>query len=132
MSFTKDKELVKLRNSLDALMNGVKELHLEEKPYFYRFLDHMKNNIEICICMERAHQMKKGDWDCLDEILRRDWEEANREDTGIPAYDRILSGQKWGKCLCGISYVGLLLEIDAYFYGEEEFRDELVYNMGQK
>ena len=119
MSFTNDEELISLRNSLNTLMSLVNELHLEERPYFLRFLDRMKNNIETGICMVRMERMRPEDWMYLEEILRRDWEEANRIDMGIPSYDNLFSEKIYAGKMSGMSYAALLFEIEQSLNGEK-------------
>ena len=73
-------ELSQLRETLEEMKDLLKRIQKEDRPYFYRFLDRMKNNIEIGLCLDVDHQIK------LDEILLRDWIAANDAYTGIPDY----------------------------------------------
>ena len=41
-------ELVPLKECLDELLDFIRELQIEEIPYFYRCLENMKYNLEIC------------------------------------------------------------------------------------
>lgn len=130
MCFTNDEELIVLRDSLYTLMKLVDKLYVEKQPYFYRFLDRMKNNIETFIYIEKGERMEPGDRESLAEILCRDWDEVNREDLGIPSYHEIFSEEirYGGKEIR--EYMMLLWEIDGYFYKDETI--ENVYNERQE
>lgn len=101
-------ELVPLRNALEELMCFVQKWQYGGIPYFYHYLDYMKNNIEICICtLEDIEQ----DLVQLETILRRDWTAANDADTGIPSC--ILFGDSQREQV--LQYLELLGEVGQYF-----------------
>lgn len=136
MSFANDEELLRLKNSLNTLTNLVKELHLEEKPYFLKLLDRMKTNIETYICIEKMQKTELEDEEYLEAILRRDWIEANRNDMGIPAYEGVLTEKMDAEKLSRLSYITLLVEIEQDLSDEREntgaFQGGLVYNKKRK
>lgn len=45
-------DLVPLRKCLDELLDFIRELQMEEIPYFYRCLENMKYNLEICFLVQ--------------------------------------------------------------------------------
>lgn len=77
-TFTKE-ELKTLRLSITELLEFVRCVKWKDEPYFYRFLDNMKNNIEIYLYTQ------SGEVGLLCEILSRDWQAANNRLTGIPS-----------------------------------------------
>ncbi|MBU3875524.1 hypothetical protein HGO97_006835 [Faecalicatena sp. AGMB00832] len=74
-------ELEPLKNLLEELSVFVKELHIEEIPYFSRFIENMKNNLEICRLVHYE------DWEQMNHLLKRDWSAANQTLIGIPDFD---------------------------------------------
>lgn len=73
-------KLLRLRNALDELQKFVLYFSGGELPYFYRMLDYMKNNIEIYLTVQSM------DFAGLEEILYRDWCEANNMWYGISSF----------------------------------------------
>mgnify|MGYP000987232924 FL=1 len=71
-------ELVPLRKCLEEFIQGLK---VEEIPYFYRFIENMKYNLEICCLVQYEG------WEQLEKILKRDWKAANHMLLGIPGFD---------------------------------------------
>lgn len=80
MKKTRIDELLELREALGNLQKFIRYFSGGELPYFYRMLDYMKNNIEIYL------QTGEKDFISLNEILYRDWCEANNLWYGIPAF----------------------------------------------
>ena len=74
-------ELEPLKNLLEELLAFVKDLHIEEIPYFSRFIENMKNNLEIC------HLVHYENWEQMNHLLKRDWSAANQTLLGIPDFD---------------------------------------------
>lgn len=73
-------KLMKLRNALDDLQNFVYYFSGGDLPYFYRMLDYMKNNIEIYVTIQSEDLVG------LEEVLYRDWHEANHMLYGISTF----------------------------------------------
>lgn len=73
-------DLVPLQRALTTLLDFVKNVNRGELPYFYKFVKTMKNNVQICICVEYEG------WEQLETILKRDWSAANHVFIGIPDY----------------------------------------------
>ncbi len=59
-------ELEPLKNLLEELSVFVKELHIEEIPYFSRFIENMKNNLEICRLVHYE------DWEQMNHLLKKE------------------------------------------------------------
>lgn len=74
-------ELIPLRVCLEELLEFTQGLKNEETLYFYRFIENMKYNLEIC-CM-----VPYEGWEQLDRILKRDWKAANHMLLGIPGFN---------------------------------------------
>ena len=74
------KKLLKLRNALEELQKFVAYFSGGDLPYFYRMLDYMKNNIEIYLTI------RSRDLISLEEILYRDWCEANNMWYGLLSF----------------------------------------------
>lgn len=110
----KREELLSLRDALNELMKFIRKLQCNEVPYFYHFLDYMKNNIEFCVCIQ------SDDMEHLEEILLRDWTAANDTFLGIPSYNFFDESSEGQQELC-VQYLILLAEIEKYFtYKEKE------------
>lgn len=73
-------DLEPLKKRLQELSEFLYALHVEELPYFHRFIENMKNNLEICFLVQY------DGWEDLEHILRRDWNAANNVLTGIPDF----------------------------------------------
>ena len=74
-------DLVPLRKCLDELLDFIHELQMEEIPYFYRCLENMKYNLEICFLVQYEG------WEQMEQNLVRDWSAANHAMLGIPGFD---------------------------------------------
>ena len=73
-------QLVPLRDALNNLIRFLQRWKDNSIPYFYRYLQYMKDNIEICMYTQ-------DDWGdglaYLKDILQRNWDEANDDFMGI-------------------------------------------------
>jgi hypothetical protein len=113
-------ELRDLRDSLDGLMNLVDSIEWKEPVYFYRFLDTMKNNIEIWLYTPADCAGYEEELDTLKQTLNRDWEAANDEYLGISSYGF------WTDCADAESesvksrYFELVFEVESYFHEEAQ------------
>ena len=61
------KDLVPFKDALYELEEFLLQMDQTEYHYFYRQIERMKNNVEICMLIRYV------DWDKLEEILLRDW-----------------------------------------------------------
>ena len=73
---------------LAPLLVFLKQSKKAKRPYFCRFLDAMKNNIEI------GMHFKLEDTEGLGKVLVRDWSAANDKLTGIPDYCILLEAEE--------------------------------------
>lgn len=80
MNEMKREELVGLKDAVGGLQEFVKCFSGVELPYFYRFLDYMKNNIETFL------RVGGRDYCALEEVLYRNWYEANNSWIGISTF----------------------------------------------
>ncbi|MBC5688288.1 hypothetical protein H8S37_05010 [Mediterraneibacter sp. NSJ-55] len=80
MRIPRREELVPLHNALKELLIFLERNKKAKRPHFCRFLDAMKNNIEIGIHFELK------DVEGLGKLLVRDWSAANNRLIGIPDY----------------------------------------------
>lgn len=123
-------ELVQLRDALSALMGVVQNGSCLEIPYFYRFLDFMKNNIESCLYTPADRIEKEEMMELLDEVLYRDWSAANDAQLGIASFDMLAEKTTDRPEIC-VKYLELVTEIDRYFGKEKsgsKFTWKWVYN----
>lgn len=81
MSSLKRDDLGTLRKLLIELLDFIEGLCVEESPYFSRFIENMKNNLEIC------YFVQYDGWEQMEYLLKRDWSEANHRLIGIPGFD---------------------------------------------
>ena len=63
------KNLEPLKDALEELADFARKMDPTEYAYFYRLMERMENNVEICILV-RDDRLEK-----LEAILRRDWTE---------------------------------------------------------
>ncbi len=107
-------QLIPLRDALNSLMKFVRDIPSIGIPQFYRFLDYMKNNIEIYLYAP----MDAAEWEelflRLKTILIRDWENANHSVWGIPTFDLLLEEQEYRTELC-MEFIQLVSVIDGFF-----------------
>lgn len=108
MKREKMEKLLKLRNALNDLQNFVHYFSGGELPYFYRLLDYMKNNIEIYLIIRSEDLIQ------LDEVLYRDWYEANNMLYGISTF-QISSKVCEESIELYHQYALLVQEVEAYF-----------------
>lgn len=101
-------KLLKLRNALNELQNFVYYFSGGDLPYFYRMLDYMKNNIEIYM------MIRSEDLTYLEELLYRDWCEANNMLYGIATF-QISSKVSEESIELYHRYALLVQEVEAYF-----------------
>ena len=107
MRVLNEEELRALKAALSELMCFVKHTEWKGETYFYRFLCIMKNNIEI---YQYTHS-KETERLCVS--LRKDWENANDEMTGIPSCElQIEKERRWEVFL---HYTELLDEVRKFF-----------------
>lgn len=80
MEEKKRTELVCLKNAVGELQEFVKSFSNGNLPYFYRFLDYMQNNIDLFL------RVGGKDYFSLQEVLYRNWYEANNSWIGISTF----------------------------------------------
>ena len=78
------KKLENLRKVLQQLTEFIYEAE-ECPPEFYRFLDAMKNNIDIFFYVGNLGD--EEDTQYLVGVLKRDWNAAHGSETGVQNYD---------------------------------------------
>ena len=66
------KNLEPLKDALEELADFARKMEPTEYAYFYRLMERMENNVEICILV-RDDRLEK-----LEAILRRDWNLVKR------------------------------------------------------
>lgn len=107
-------QLIPLRDALNSLMKFVRGIPSIGIPQFYRFLDYMKNNIEIYLYAP----MNGSEWEDLflrlKAILIRDWEKANHSVWGIPTFDLLIEEQENKTELC-LEFIRLVSVVDGFF-----------------
>lgn len=108
-------QLVPLRDALKELMLFLDKRQDCGVPYFYRYLDFMKNNIETCICT-REDQGEGLIY--LRMLLQRDWDKANDEYLGIPSCMLFQEGERE----LFLQYLGLLDEVGSYFVLDRDLK----------
>ena len=74
-------ELEDLREGLERLTDFIRNMEQGELPYFYRYFDTMKNNIEIFFWMDGE------DIEDFLPVLERDWEASHTTVIGVQNYD---------------------------------------------
>lgn len=100
-------ELQMLRNALDQLLYFIRHAKWKDEPYFYRPLDHMKNNIEIYFYTQSRENRQ------LYALLFRDWKAANNQYTGIPSCELMTEQENVQRL--NRRYLELLGEVAQYF-----------------
>ena len=101
------RDLKELKNVLQTFTEFVWETE-EYLPYFYRFFDAMRCNIEIFL------QTGEGDDNQIQEILERDWTNAHAPLVGVQFYDFGESHPEAESGTC-IYFASLLSEIGSFF-----------------
>lgn len=106
-------QLVPLRDALNDLIRFLRQWKDSNIPYFSRYLQYMKDNIEICM-------YSQDDWGdglaYLKDTLQRNWNEANDDFMGIHSCELFGEGQRE----LFLQYLGLLEEVEQYFIFEAE------------
>lgn len=101
-------ELCDLKQELERLMNFIRSMEIGELPYFYRYFDTMKTNIDLFFYIggeDIAH---------LFSVLERDWKASHTMFIGVQDYDlrEIHPGIDPAVCLY---FARLLAEVGKYF-----------------
>lgn len=111
-SYLRTEQLVPLRDALVDLMLFVEKWQHQGTADFIRYLIHylksMKDNIEICICVEEDQGEGLR---YLGTLLVRDWDLANNEYVGIPSC-RLFGEDQTELCL---QYLVLLNAVEGFF-----------------
>ncbi len=106
-------QLIPLRDALNNLIRFLQKWKDSSIPYFFRYLQYMKDNIEICIYTQ-------DDWGdglvYLEDILQQNWNDANDDFWGIHSCELFGEGQRE----LFLQYLGLLEEVEQYFIFEIE------------
>lgn len=108
-------ELEDMRAGLDRLTNFIRGIEHGELPYFYRYFDTMKNNIEIFFYA--------GCDDIADffPVLERDWKASHMMFIGVQDYDLRKEHPDADPMLC-LYFARLLADVGKYFErGKAEF-----------
>lgn len=101
-------ELEHLRQELEQLMEFVRGMEAGELPYFYRYFDTMKNNIEIFFHI--------GGEDIEDflPVLERDWKASHTMLIGVQNYDIRKKHPDADPVLC-LYFAEMLSEVQSFF-----------------
>lgn len=102
------KELEDLQKKLEKLMDFVRDIEEGELPYFYRYFDTMKNNIELFF--------RTGGEDTEDIIplLERDWKASHTTLIGVQSYDIRKKHPDLDPAII-LYFAGLLSDIGRFF-----------------
>ncbi len=106
-------ELVPLKRCLVDLLDFVKELQIDEIPYFYKCIENMKHNLEICFLVQYEG------WEQIERILKRDWKDANHMLLGIPEFN-IHAESKEEKVRLDCRFLELISKIEGYLSSDPE------------
>ncbi len=107
------KELHDLRDELERLTNFIKLMEGRELPYFYRYFDAMKNNIEIFL------RVGEEDVSDLIPLLERDWRASHTIFFGVQEYNPKESNPEADQGIC-LYFAQLIAKVGQYFeYGEK-------------
>ena len=106
---TEREELENLREELEKLMDFIRNMETGDLPYFYRYFDAMKNNIEIFFWVGEE------DTEDIIPVLERDWEASHSVLIGVQNYDIRKEHQDADPVLCIyfssiLSYIGRFFE----------------------
>ena len=101
-------ELKNLRDELEKMTDFIAVMEKGQLPYFYRYFDTMKNNIEIFICVG------SDDTEDIVSILERDWKASHAMLIGVQEYDVRESHPDADPILC-LYFAKLLSNIGRYF-----------------
>lgn len=105
MSKLRKQNLEPLREALQELTDFVRNMDQAEYSYFYRQVERMGNNVEICILV------RYDGWEQLERILLRDWNSVKRmyEDAWM---------MEWRNGKEKHRFLQLLTEIEWYLEGK--------------
>lgn len=109
------KELEELRGNLERLLDFIRGMERGELPYFYRYFDTMKMNIEMFFCI--------GCDDIADffPVLERDWKASHMMFIGVQDYDPREGHPELDPVVC-VYFARLVAEVGKYFErGKAEF-----------
>lgn len=101
-------DLVPLGKCLDELLDFVHGLQVEEIPYFYKYIENMKNNLEICFLVHYEG------WEQIELLLRRDWSAANHVLVGMPDFC-ISAEEPSQKAKLEYEFIRLTANVEKYF-----------------
>ena len=101
-------ELEDLREELEKLMDFIRNMETGDLPYFYRYFDTMKNNIEI-FC-----RVGEEDTEDIIPILERDWEASHTILIGVQNYDIRKEHPDVDPVLC-LHFAKLLSNVGRFF-----------------
>ncbi len=111
-------ELRNLRDELGELLEFIRGMEQGELPYFYRYFNTMKSNIEMFFCI--------GCDDIADffPVLERDWKASHMMFIGVQAYDLRKEHPEPDPTLC-LYFARLVEVVGQYFeWGKAEFVKE--------
>ena len=109
----KKMRLKKVRDELERLTDFIKEVEGRNLPYFYRYFDTMKNNIDLFLCIG------DDDIDSLHLVLERDWKASHATLLGVQDYDLRESNPDIDPRLC-FYFARLISEVGSYFEQKQE------------
>ena len=92
----KKMRLKKLRDELERLTDFIKEVEGRNLPYFYRYFDTMKNNIDLFL------------------LLERDWKASHTTLLGVQEYDLRENNPDIDPRMC-FYFARLVSEVGKYF-----------------
>ena len=101
-------ELEDLRDELEKLMDFVRNMENGNLPYFYRYFDAMKNNIEIFF------RIGEEDTEDIIPVLERDWKASHTILIGVQNYDIRKEHPDIDPVLC-LYFARLLSDIGRFF-----------------
>ena len=105
---TEREELENLREELEELMDFIRNMETGDLPYFYRYFDAMKNNIEIFFWVGEE------DTEDIIPVLERDWEASHSVLIGVQNYDIRKEHPDADPVLC-IYFASILSDIGRFF-----------------
>ncbi len=108
-------ELYDLKEDLERLTEFIRGMEMGEMPYFYRYFDTMKTNIDIFFYT--------GCEDIADffPVLERDWKASHTMFIGVQDYDLRRDHPDLDPVIC-LQFARLLADVGKYFErGRAEF-----------
>lgn len=100
-----------LKDALEELADFVRKMDPAEYSYFYRLVERMGNNIEICMLV------REDRWEKLENILKRDWNLVKRMYDDMWKIDLQNEKERY-------RFLQLLTEIEWYLEGKGLMRME--------